>query len=220
MAIELEELLVKDAAEWRRWLQDHHSSSPGVWLVLHKKGGNVTELDYDAALDEALCFGWIDGQVKKRDAESYVQRMTRRGPRSLWSARNVGHVERLEAAGKMTAAGRAAVDAAKADGRWESAYAGQASAVVPEDLAAAIAAVPEAQAMFDVLSSVNRFALIYRTESAKQASIRAKKIAGFVDMLARHESPFPQKKQPPEGSSEETSEASSEGSRREKKREN
>ena len=196
MAVELEELLVKDAAEWRRWLEDHHDSSPGVWLVLHKKGGSVTELDYDAALDEALCFGWIDGQVKRRDDASYIQRMTPRGPKSRWSLRNVGHVERLEAEGRMTTAGHAAVDAAKADGRWEAAYPGQASAVVPEDLAAAIAAVPEAQAMFDVLTSVNRFALFYRTTSARQPETRAKRIEDFVAMLARHESPYPQKKTP------------------------
>jgi uncharacterized protein YdeI (YjbR/CyaY-like superfamily) len=196
MAVELEELLVKDAAQWRRWLEDHHDSSPGVWLILHKKGGSVTKLDYDAALDEALCFGWIDGQVKRRDDASYVQRMTPRGPKSRWSLRNVGHVERLEAEGRMTAAGRAAVEAAKADGRWEDAYPGQASAVVPEDLAAAIAAVPEAQAMFDVLTSVNRYALFYRTTSAKQPETRAKRIEEFVAMLARHESPYPQKKTP------------------------
>ncbi|QDG65721.1 hypothetical protein NIBR502772_05385 [Pseudarthrobacter sp. NIBRBAC000502772] len=199
MAIELEELLVADAAEWRLWLEKHHATSPGVWLVLHKKGGNTTELDYDAALDEALCFGWIDGQVIKRDADSYSQRMTRRTLKSPWSARNVGHVARLEAAGKMTDAGRAAVDAAKADGRWEIAYSGQASAEVPPDLAAAIAAVPEAQAMFDVLTSVNRYALIYRTNSVKQASTRERKISGFVEMLARGEAPYPQKKKPPGG---------------------
>jgi uncharacterized protein YdeI (YjbR/CyaY-like superfamily) len=196
MAVELEELLVSDAAAWRTWLESHHSDSPGVWLVLHKKGGNVTELDYDAALDEALCFGWIDGQVKKRDAESYYQRMTRRGARSPWSERNVGHVARLEAEGKMTQPGRAAVEAAKADGRWDAAYSGQATAEVPEDLAAAIAAVPEAQAMFDVLTSVNRYALIYRTNSVKQAATRERKIAGFVEMLARGETPYPQKKRP------------------------
>lgn len=196
MAIELEELLVADAAEWRRWLEQHHATSPGVWLVLHKKGGNTTELDYDAALDEALCFGWIDGQVIKRDADSYSQRMTRRTLKSPWSARNVGHVARLEAAGKMTDAGRAAVDAAKADGRWEIAYSGQATAEVPPDLAAAIAAVPGAQAMFDVLTSVNRYALIYRTNSVKQAATRERKIAGFVEMLARGEAPYPQKRKP------------------------
>jgi len=196
MAGELEELLVADAAAWRAWLEEHHESSPGVWLVLHKKGGTVTGLDYDAALDEALCFGWIDGQVRKRDGGSYFQRMTRRGPKSPWSERNVGHVARLEEEGRMTASGRAAVESAKADGRWEAAYAGQATAEVPADLAAAIAAVPEAQAMFDVLTSVNRYALIYRTNSVKQESTRQKKIAGFVDMLARHEAPYPQKKRP------------------------
>jgi uncharacterized protein YdeI (YjbR/CyaY-like superfamily) len=196
MAAEVEELLVKDAAEWRRWLEVNHSTSPGVWLVLHKKGGRVTELDYEAALQEALCFGWIDGQGKRRDDESSFQRMTRRGPKSVWSARNVDRIARLEAAGRMADAGRAAVDAAKADGRWEAAYSGQSSAEVPEDLAAAIAAVPEAQAMFDVLTSVNRYALIYRTNSVKQASTRARKIAGFVEMLARGETPYPQKKRP------------------------
>ncbi|MFF1385959.1 YdeI family protein [Arthrobacter sp. NPDC058288] len=196
MAIELEELLVKDAAEWRSWLEQHHDTSPGVWLVLHKKGGNTTELDYEAALQEALCFGWIDGQGKRRDDDSSFQRMTRRGPKSVWSARNVERIGKLEAAGRMTEAGRAAVEAAKADGRWEAAYTGQASAEVPADLAAAIAAEPRAQAMFDVLTSVNRFALIYRTNSVKQAATRERKIAGFVEMLARGETPYPQKKRP------------------------
>ncbi len=196
MAIELEELLVKDAAEWRAWLEQHHDTSPGVWLVLHRKGGNTTELDYEAALQEALCFGWIDGQGKKRDDESSFQRMTRRGPKSVWSARNVDRIGKLEAAGRMAPAGRAAVEAARVDGRWEAAYSGQASAEVPRDLAAAIAAEPRAQAMFDVLTSVNRYALIYRTNSVKQASTRERKIKGFVEMLARGETPYPQKKRP------------------------
>ncbi|TLM87161.1 YdeI family protein [Pseudarthrobacter sp. NamE5] len=196
MAKELEELLVPDAATWRAWLEENHATSPGVWLVLHKKGGQVTELDYAAALDEALCFGWIDGQGRRRDGESSFQRMTPRGHRSVWSARNVTYVARLEAAGKMTEAGRAAVDAAKADGRWEAAYAGQATAEVPADLAAAIAAVPAAQAMFDVLTRTNRYALIYRTNSVKQEATRQRKIAGFVEMLARGETPYPQKKRP------------------------
>ena len=196
MPIELEELLVSDGAAWRSWLSEHAAESPGVWLILHKKGGNVTELDYDAALDEALCFGWIDGQARSRDAESYFQRMTPRGRKSIWSARNVGNIARLESEGKMTDAGRAAVEAAKADGRWEAAYAGPADSVVPDDLAAAIAAVPEAQAMFDCLTSQNRFALIHRTNGVKRADTRARKIAGFVEMLARHEAPYPQRKRP------------------------
>ncbi|MET1063966.1 MAG: YdeI/OmpD-associated family protein, partial [Arthrobacter sp.] len=197
MAGELEELLVKDAAQWRAWLEHHHAESPGVWLVLHKKGGAVTELDYEAALQEALCFGWIDGQGRRRDGESSFQRMTRRGPKSVWSARNVERVARLEAAGRMAPAGRAAVDSAKADGRWEAAYSGASTAELPADLAAAIAAEPRAQAMFDVLTSVNRYALIYRTNGVKQAATRARKIAGFVEMLARQETPYPQKKRPP-----------------------
>ncbi len=196
MAIELEELLVPDAAAWRAWLEANYADSPGVWLVLHKKGGDVTELDYEAALLEALCFGWIDGQARKRDGGSSFQRMTRRGPKSPWSERNVARIARLEDAGKMTDAGRAAVDSAKADGRWEAAYAGPATAEMPEDLTAAIAAVPAAQAMFDVLTSVNRYALIYRTNSAKRPETRARRIAGFVGMLARGETPYPQKKRP------------------------
>jgi len=196
MTVELEELLLPDAAAWRRWLEANHSTSPGVWLVLHKKGGNVTELDYAAALDEALCFGWIDGQARRRDEQTSLQRMTPRRPRSPWSARNVGHVARLDAAGRMPDAGWAAVNAAKADGRWDNAYGGQAVAEVPADLAAAIAAVPAAQAMFDVLTGTNRFAMIYRVNSAVRPATRAKRITDFVEMLARGESLYPQKKRP------------------------
>ncbi|EMY33172.1 hypothetical protein D477_016270 [Arthrobacter crystallopoietes BAB-32] len=196
MPAELPELLLPDASAWRAWLQEHHAASPGVWLVLHKKGGNVTELDYEGALQEALCFGWIDGQARRRDAESSFQRFSPRAKRSVWSLRNVERVARLETDGRMQDAGRAAVAAAKADGRWELAYAGPATAEVPEDLAAAIAAVPEAQAMFDVLTSQNRFALIFRLSQLRTPEARAKKIAGFVELLARHEAPYPQRKKP------------------------
>jgi uncharacterized protein YdeI (YjbR/CyaY-like superfamily) len=193
---ELPELLVPDADAWRRWLSEHHGSSRGVWLVLHKKGGDVTTVTYAQASDEALCFGWIDGQGRRRDEATSLQRMTRRTSRSPWSARNVGHVERLEREGRMQPAGRAAVEAAKADGRWARAYPGQASAEVPADLAAAIAADQRAQAMFDVLTSTNRFALIYRTTSAVKPETRARRIAQFVEMLARHETPHPQARRP------------------------
>ena len=196
MADDLEELLVPDAAAWRAWLEENHATSPGVWLVMSKKGGTVTGLDYPAALDEALCFGWIDGQGRRRDSGSMFVRMTPRRSRSVWSARNVGHVARLEEAGKMTDAGRAAVAAAKADGRWDAAYGGQAAVEVPPDLAAAIAANPAAQATFDVLTKTNLFSLVYRTNSAKQAATRARRIAGFVEMLARGETPYPQKRRP------------------------
>lgn len=196
MAAELPELLLPDADAWRTWLEENSATSRGVWLVQHKKGGNVTSLTYEQALDHALCFGWVDGQIGRRDEGSYVTRFTPRGPKSKWSKLNVANVERLEAAGLMTDAGRAAVEAAKADGRWETAYAGQATAEVPSDLAEAIAANPEAQAMFEVLTSVNRYALIYRIDSVKKPETRARKIAEYVDMLARQETIYPQKRRP------------------------
>lgn len=196
MAPELPELLLPDADAWRAWLAANHATSRGVWLVQHKKGGAVTSLTYEQALDHALCFGWVDGQIGRRDEGSYVTRFTPRGPKSKWSKLNVANVERLEAAGLMTEAGRAVVESAKADGRWEMAYAGQATAEVPEDLAGAIAANPEAQAMFEALTSVNRYAIIYRLGTVKKPETRARKIAEYVDMLARQETIYPQKRRP------------------------
>lgn len=114
----LDELFLPDAAAWGAWLLDHHDSSPGVWLVLTKKGGTATELTYEQAVEVALCFGWIDSQGRRRDDQTQYMRMTPRGPRSPWSASNVDRVARLEAAGRMRPAGRAAVEAARADGRW------------------------------------------------------------------------------------------------------
>ncbi len=194
MAIELPELLVPDDRAWHDWLVANHDGASGVWLVLHKKGGQVTELDYDHALDEALCFGWIDGQVARRDEGSFRQRFTPRRPKSPWSARNVGHVARLIEQGRMTAAGQAAVDAAKADGRWQAAYLGPAAAEVPADWAAALAASPAAKAMWDILTSQNRFAITYRLAQPKRAETRARKITEFVAMLERGETVHPQRK--------------------------
>lgn len=196
MPAELQELIVADAQRWRAWLKEHHQDSPGVWLVLHKKGGAVTALTYAQALDEALCFGWVDGQIGRRDAGSYRTRFTPRRPRSLWSARNVGHVARLEREGRMQPAGRAAVAAAKADGRWEKAYAPPSTATVPEDLAQAIAANRKAQATFATLSATNRFAMIYRVNAVKRPETRVRKIAVLVAMLARGETLHPQKPKP------------------------
>jgi uncharacterized protein YdeI (YjbR/CyaY-like superfamily) len=193
---ELEELLVPDAEALRVWLLDHHATSPGVWLALTKKGGTLTTLTWQQAVDEALCVGWIDGQTRRRDEETSSIRFTPRGPRSAWSRRNVGHVARLEMEGRMLPAGRAAVEAAKADGRWRAAYAPQSEAEVPAALAVAIAANPTAQAMFDVLTKTNRFALIHRLGSVKRAETRERKIAEFVAMLARHETIYPQKARP------------------------
>lgn len=194
MAAELPELLVPDAVAWRSWLVEHHAESPGVWLVLHKGGGDVTALTYEAAVQEALCFGWIDGQARSRDAGSRLQRMTRRRPRSVWSASNVARVERLEREGRMTPAGRAAAGAAQADGRWEAAL--DEHAIVPDDLAAALAAAPAAQEMFAVLTKTNRAAILGGVTGAKRPETRARRIARYVETLARHETPFPQKRRP------------------------
>lgn len=195
---ELDELIVADAEALRVWLSAHHATSPGVWLALTKKGGTVTTLTWQQAVDEALCFGWIDGQARKRDQETSWIRFTPRRPRSLWSQRNVEHVARLEAQGRMQPSGRAAVEAAKADGRWAAAYAPPSEAEVPADLLAAIAADPAAQAMFDVLTKTNRFALIHRLNAVKRAQTRERKISEFVAMLARHETFYPQKAKPSE----------------------
>lgn len=198
---ELAELIVADAEALRAWLSANHATSPGVWLALTKKGGTVTTLTWQQAVDEALCFGWIDGQARKRDQETSWIRLTPRRPRSVWSQRNVAHVARLEAQGRMQPPGRAAVEAAKADGRWEAAYAPPSEAEVPADLLAAIAADPAAQAMFDVLTKTNRFALIQRVNAVKRAQTRDRKIGELVAMLARHETIYPQKAKPPKSPS-------------------
>ena len=195
MAEELPELIVADARAWRAWLAEHHDARPGVWLVLAKKGTTEpTSLSYDEALEEALCHGWIDGQVKRRDEGTFRQRFTPRRARSAWSKRNVGIVERLLAEKRMRPAGVHAIEAAKADGRWEAAYAGQATIAVPDDLATALAAEPKAQAMFEILTSQNRYAVLLRIDSAKRSDTRARRIEQFVAMLARGETVHPQKR--------------------------
>jgi uncharacterized protein YdeI (YjbR/CyaY-like superfamily) len=194
---ELDELIVADAEALHAWLSANHATSPGVWLALTRKGGTLTTLTWQQAVDEALCFGWIDGQTRKRDEESSCIRFTPRRPRSVWSQRNIANVDRLETQGRMLPPGRAAVDAAKADGRWAAAYAPASEAEPPPDLLAAIAAVPAAQAMFDVLTKTNRFALVYRVNAVKRAETRERKIGEFVAMLARHETIYPQKAAPP-----------------------
>nr|WP_218906874.1 YdeI/OmpD-associated family protein [Micromonospora jinlongensis] len=192
----MDELIVADGDGLRAWLLANHATSPGVWLALARKGGSVTTLTWQQAVDEGLCFGWIDGQARKRDQESSWIRFTPRRSRSSWSQRNVANVARLEEQGRMLPPGRAAVDAAKADGRWEAAYAPPSEAEVPADLLAAIAADPAAQAMLDVLTKANRFALIHRVNGVKRTETRERKIREFVAMLARHETFYPQKARP------------------------
>lgn len=200
MTLDPPQLTVRDAAAWRTWLAEHVDEQAGVWLVLAKKGTtDPTSLTYAAALEEALCHGWIDGQVRRRDEGTYVQRFTPRRRRSMWSQRNVGIVERLTAEGRMHPQGLAEVARAQADGRWEAAYAGPATAKIPADLAEALAARPEAQAMFDSLTSQNRFAVLHRLHDAKRQETRARRIEQYVDMLARGETFYPQRTRPDQG---------------------
>ena len=191
---ELPELLVKDAAEWRSWLQAHHHDRIGVRLVLAKRGSvSVTELTHAKALEEALAFGWIDGQASQRDDCSWIVRFTPRRRRSAWSKRNTQIVDRLLAEGRMHAAGVEEVERAKADGRWAAAYAGTATAEVPGDLLAALEAAPIAKENFSRLTSQNRFAILYRLQAARRPDTRARHIARFVAMLQTGETPYPQR---------------------------
>src|SRR5487761_313990 len=184
MTGERETLMLPDVKAWRAWLERNHSKSVGIWLVLAKKGTLVpTSLTYAGALEEALCFGWIDGQAHGGDDETYTQGFTPRRTRSPWSKRNTGAAERLVAEGRMHAAGIAEMDRAKADGRWEAAYAGPASI----EVSPALAAAAKAQAMFATLNSQNRYAILYRIATAKRPQTRAVLPADAV-------SPRPRKK--------------------------
>jgi uncharacterized protein YdeI (YjbR/CyaY-like superfamily) len=198
-ALDVPELLVADAAEWRTWLRSNQSKSQGVWLVLAKKGTeHPTTLSYDEALDEAICFGWIDGQLGRRDNATFRRRFTPRNAQSPWSQRNVAIAERLSASGRMHRSGEDEVRRAKADGRWSIAYSGQAGAGIPEDLAHALAAKPLAREMFLQLTSANRYSILYRIASAKKLETRARRIEKFVEMLARGETIHPQDPRLPE----------------------
>jgi uncharacterized protein YdeI (YjbR/CyaY-like superfamily) len=198
---ELIALTIADGVAWRAWLQEHYGDDyRGVWLTLAKKGAAApTSLTHDEALEEALCHGWIDGQIRGGDTFSYRQRFTPRTPRSGWSKRNVAIAERLIAEGRMQASGLAAVERAKADGRWDAAYAGPASIEVPTDLAAALDSNPAARRMFQSLNSRSRYAVLYRMQTAKRAETRTQRIEQFVAMLARGETIYPNTARDPKG---------------------
>lgn len=189
------EVIVADAPAWRAWLDEHHDAATGVWLVLAKKGTTEpTSVTYGEALEEALCHGWIDGQVRRRDETTYRQRFTPRRPRSSWSKRNVGLAERLLSEGRMHPAGIAEIERAKADGRWETAYSGARSVEVPADLAAALAAEATAEAMFEILTSRVRYAVLHPIATAKRIATWARRIPQLVAMLADRPTPHPQKR--------------------------
>ena len=194
MSLEREELVLADVDAWRAWLDGNHASSAGIWLVLAKKGSaGPTTVSYAQALEEALCFGWIDGQARSRDTVTFIQGFSSRRKRSPWSKRNTGIAERLVLEGRMAEAGIAEMDRAKSDGRWDAAYAGPADIEVPDELTAALGTRPKAKAMFATLNSQNRYAILYRIATANRADTRTRRIAQFAAMLERGETIHPQK---------------------------
>ncbi len=180
-------LAFETQAAWREWLDRHHTDSPGLWLRLYKKGSGRLIVTYAEALDEALCYGWIDSTKAAGDAESFLQRFSPRKARSIWSKVNRDHVARLVAAGRMQPAGLAAVEAAKANGQWEAAYDGARTMELPEEFVAALEANPEAKAFYESLNKTNQYAFYHRIHTARRPETRAKKVAWAVDMLLRQE---------------------------------
>ena len=176
---------------WRDWLAEHHQTSPGLWLKIAKKGAGTPTVSYAEAIDDALCYGWIDGQKGKLDDEHWLQRFTPRKPRGRWSKINREKAERLITEGRMHPAGLREVEAARADGRWDAAYEGQATAAVPPDLARELDLNPVAKEFFATLNSANRYAILYRIQDAKRPQTRADRIAKYVAMLNEHKTIHP-----------------------------
>jgi uncharacterized protein YdeI (YjbR/CyaY-like superfamily) len=176
---------------WSAWLVAHHRSSRGLWLKIAKKGSGTASVTYAEALEVALAWGWIDGQKGKLDETWWLQKLTPRSPKSMWSRINRDKALALIAAGKMMPSGLAEVERAKKDGRWDRAYASQRTASIPEDLESALAKSPRAKRFFATLEAHNRYAVLWRVENAKKPETRARRIAQFVEMLAKGEKLHP-----------------------------
>lgn len=181
---ELPVLPFASPALFRAWLKKHHAASPGIWLHFYKKDSGIKTITYAQALDEALCYGWIDSQVKRVDASSYVQRYSPRRPRSLWSKRNREHIARLVEEKRMMPAGLKEVDAAKADGRWDQAYDSPKNMEVPADLLQALAKDKKALAFFKTLNKTNTYAIVWRLQTAKKAETRERRLKAILEMLS------------------------------------
>jgi uncharacterized protein YdeI (YjbR/CyaY-like superfamily) len=174
-------------AAWNEWLGQHHGSSDGVWLQLAKQSSGIASVTYPEAVEVALCHGWIDGQKKGLDEDWWLQKFTPRKADSIWSSVNRQKVLDLIERGLMQSAGRAAIEQARSNGRWDTAYEGQSKAAVPPDLQAALDANPEAAAFFATLKGANRYAILFRLKTAKKPETRANRLRKFVEMLERKE---------------------------------
>ena len=183
----LDILSFRSSSEFRKWLDANHHLSDGIWLRIFKKGSDRATITYREALDEALCFGWIDGQKKSHDDLSWLQKFTRRRARSGWSKINTQHVERLIHAGRMMPPGQVEVDAAKKDGRWKAAYESPSNATFPDDFLTLLDRDVKAKAFFDSLNKANRYAIAYRLQTAKKPETRQRRMEMILAMLARGE---------------------------------
>jgi uncharacterized protein YdeI (YjbR/CyaY-like superfamily) len=177
-------------AKFRSWLTKNHSKEPGLWIKYAKKGSGIKTIAYQEAVEEALCFGWIDGKVKTVDENYYVQRFTPRRSKSKWSKINRDKAEKLIASRKMKPSGLAEVERAKADGRWEAAYDPSSTMPVPDDFTDAVSKSAKAKRFWESLNSTNRYAILYQIHDAKKPETRARRIAKFVDMLKDEQKPF------------------------------
>ena len=184
-------LLLEDQETWFSWLRKNHATSSGVWLRIAKKSANVRSVSYLQAVDAALCFGWIDGQKKSDDEGYWLQRFTPRSEKSIWSKINREKAIRLIKLGQMNAAGLREVERAKRDGRWDGAYDSPSGATIPADFQAVLNKTPRAKAFFATLDSRNRYAVLFRIQTAKKAETRAKRIKQFAEMLSQHEKIYP-----------------------------
>lgn len=184
----------EDPAGFYTWLAGNHDAESEVWIKIHKVGSGLKSITAKQAIDVVLCFGWIDAVRKSFDDRSFLQRYTPRGRKSIWSKINIDNVARLVEEGRMTGHGLKQVEAAKADGRWDRAYGSGKGLQIPDDLQAAIDAVPEARAMLARLSAQNRFSLAFRIHNLKTEAGRRKRIEAFVEMLKRGETIYPQGK--------------------------
>jgi|SRR5688572_11635977 uncharacterized protein YdeI (YjbR/CyaY-like superfamily) len=180
-------IVLRNKGEWLAWLEKEHTRSSGVWLRLAKKSSGVKSVSYDEAVDAALCFGWIDGQGKSDGENYWLLKFTPRGRRSIWSKRNRAKAIALMRIREMRPAGIAEVQRAKEDGRWDATYDGPRHIVVPEDLQSALSKNASAKAFFEGLDGKNRYAILFRIQTAKKPETRAKRIRTFVEMLARNE---------------------------------
>ncbi len=173
--------------DWESWLEKNHSVSKGIWLQMYKKATGIASVNYAQALDAALCYGWIDGQLKSIDELSYMQRFTPRRPRSIWSKRNIEHIARLTIEGRMKPAGLKEAEAAKADGRWEQAYDSPANMSLPDDFLAELKKSKNAFAFYESLNKANQYAIAWRLQTAKRAETKEKRMKEILEMLKREE---------------------------------